>query len=194
MWVCTFGAKRFPPGAPVLRRYDQGLSSGDPNAVATPVRTTLRELDAQLPVSDVKSLDRITRDALSETRFAALLLGLFGVLALALAAIGVYGTLSLLVSERSPEIGIRMALGAQRAAILRMVVSEGLGLAAAGTGIGLAAAAAAASTMRSLVHGVSTHDLLTFASVPIVLIAVALAACLRPALRAAATDPTQVMR
>jgi putative ABC transport system permease protein len=169
-------------------------TDGDPMTLARPLRDVIKEMDPNLPVADIRSLEQITRDALSETRFAMLLLACFAGLALALAAIGVYGTLSVLVSERATEIGIRMALGATPRVIVRMVLGQGLALAAAGVCIGVAGAVALTRLLDTLVFGVSTLDPATFAAVPVLLAAVAGFACVWPARRAAAVDPIATLR
>jgi putative ABC transport system permease protein len=124
----------------------------------------------------------------------AVLLGVFATLALVLAAVGIYGTISLLVTERTHEIGIRMALGAGREAILRMVLSEAVLLAGAGLAIGLAGGAALTRSLGNLLYGVAPHDPMTFAGVPILLLLVALIASLHPARRAAGLDPIATLR
>jgi putative ABC transport system permease protein len=169
-------------------------TGGDPRAMAGTLRAAVRELDPNLPLSDVLPMETVVADALSEQRFTAFLLSVFATLALLLAGIGIYGTISLIVSERAQEIGIRMALGAERRGIARMILSRALVLAVSGIIIGVCAAAVLSRTLETLVYGVSTHDPLTFASVPAVLAAVALAAALAPALRAAALDPIETLR
>jgi predicted permease len=166
----------------------------DPLAFVQSVRAAVRELDPNLPISDVRTMERIAANALSAQRFITVLLGSFAGLALALAAIGIYGTLSLLVTERAREIGIRVALGAPRPAIIRMVLSEGLAVSAVGLTLGLIGAASLAGVLRNLLYGVTTLDPVTFASTPAVLGIVALASCLIPALRAAALDPLETLR
>ncbi len=169
-------------------------TDGEPRAMAGTVRAAVRELDQNLPLADVFSMEAVVADALSEQRFTAFLLSVFAGLALLLAGIGIYGTISLIVSERAQEIGIRMALGAERRSIARMILSRAVVLASGGIAIGVSAAALLSRTLDTLVYGVSTHDPLTFASVPAILVAVALAAALAPALRAAALDPIQMLR
>jgi hypothetical protein len=166
----------------------------EPLSIAPAFRATIRDLDPNLPVSEIRSLEQIVSDSLSESRFAAVLLGVFAGIALILAMVGVYGTISLLVTERVPEIGLRVALGATRWSILGMVLRQGLALAAIGIAIGLAGAAALTRLLTSVVYGVSTLDPLTFAAVPLVLALVAALACLVPARRAAAVDPIVTLR
>ena len=169
-------------------------TASDPRAMAGPVREIIRQIDPNLPVAEVRSLSQVTSDALSQPRFTALLLGIFAAVALVLAAVGIYGTISLLVAQRAHEIGIRMALGANRASILGMILSQGMGLAAAGVAAGLAAAALLTRVMERLIYGVGRLDPVTFGLVPLVLGAVALAACATPARRAAALDPVETLR
>ena len=166
----------------------------EPLSLAGALRATVRDLDPKLPVSDIRSLEQIASDSLSEPRFAAVLLSAFAGVALILAMIGVYGTISLLVTERVPEIGLRVALGATRTSILAMVLRQGLALAAIGIAIGLAGAAALTRLLTSIVYGVSTLDPLTFAAVPLVLAIVAALASFVPARRAADVDPIVTLK
>jgi predicted permease len=166
----------------------------EPLSIAPALRATIRDLDPSLPVSEIRSLEQIVSDSLSESRFAAVLLGVFAGIALILAMVGVYGTISLLVTERVPEIGLRVALGATRWSILGMVLRQGLALAAIGIAIGLAGAAALTRLLTSVVYGVSTLDPVTFAAVPLILALVAALASLVPARRAAAVDPVVTLR
>src|SRR5262249_48145621 len=138
--------------------------------------------------------ESVANDALAQPRFATQLLGLFAVLALTLAAIGIYGVISLLVTRREQEIGIRMALGAKPGAILGLVVRRGMVLSATGVSIGLLAAVMLTRAISSLLYGVTRFDFVTFASVPAILAAVALTACLIPASRAALMDPVKALR
>ncbi len=169
-------------------------TSGDPLALAGPVREAVRVLDRNLPVSDLRPLAAVAADALAQPRFTTWLLGVFAALALALAAVGIYGTVSLLMAERSAEVGIRMALGADPGSILRLVMGQGLSLAGAGVAIGLAGGVALTRGIASLVYGVGTLDPLTFVAVPALLCAVAALACLVPARRAASLDPVLTLR
>jgi putative ABC transport system permease protein len=169
-------------------------TAGDPLALAGAVRETVRSLNRNLPVSEVRSMDEVTANALSQPRFTTLLLGLFAALALALAAIGIYGTVSLLVAERTQEMGIRLALGAARGTILRLILGQGMMVALAGLVLGLAGAAFLTRLLASLVYGVGTLDPVTFVAVPALLAVVAFVACLAPAHRAASVDPVLTLR
>jgi putative ABC transport system permease protein len=169
-------------------------TSGDPIAVLGYLRQTLRSLDPNLPLADVRTLDRVAGDSLSQARFTTLLLGLFAALALTLATIGIYGVISLLVTRRRQEIGIRMALGARPASILNMVVRRGMALAGIGVAAGLLAALLLTRVLTNLLYGVTRFDLTTFALVPCVLAGIALIACLIPAGRAATLDPVVALR
>ena len=164
-------------------------TAGDPLALAGPVREVVRSLNPNLPVADIRTMDAVTAGALAGPRFATLLLTVFAVLALTLAAIGIYGTISLLVAERAHEIGIRMALGAEKDVILKWVLAHGLSMAGAGIAIGLTGAFFAARLLGSLIYGIGTLDPVTFAAAPALLALVALLACVTPARRAAAVDP-----
>jgi putative ABC transport system permease protein len=166
----------------------------DPTALASALRETVRALDRNLPVSDVQTMERITAAALAGPRFAAFLLGIFALLALTLAAVGTYATISLLVSERSHEIGIRMALGAEPRAIVSAVFREGLGLAGGGIALGIVGALLLSRLLETLLYGVTSLDPLTFAVVPAMLTTVALLASVMPARRAASLDPVTTLR
>ena len=166
----------------------------DPLTAVTPLRELVRSIDPNLPLADVRTMSDITARALAAPRFAAWLLGLFAVLALTLAAIGTYATISLLVAERAQEIGIRIALGAERSTILRWVLGEGLALAAAGITIGIIGALVLSRALETLLYGVEALDLVTFTMVPIVLAMVAVLASLTPARRAASMDPATALR
>ena len=161
----------------------------DPAAIPAEVRTKIQSVDAELPVFRAETLDDVLSSSLSVRRFSMEMVALFAATALLLAALGIYGTISFLVNEQSREIAIRLALGAQKGTILKMVLRQGLILAAAGAGIGLAGALIVSHLMAGLLYGVSPYDLSTFAGVTVVLTAVAIAASYVPALRAMRLDP-----
>jgi len=169
-------------------------TDGNPLAIAGQVREAIRSIDRNLPISDIKTMDEVAAAALSQPRFVTFLLALFAGTALTLAAIGIYGTISLLVSERTQEMGIRLALGADRPTILKLVLGQGMVLTAIGLVLGLAGAAALTRTLSGLVYGVGTLDPLTFVAVPALLGGVALLACVIPARRAASVDPITALR
>jgi predicted permease len=166
----------------------------DPLTAAGPLRGVVRGLDANLPLADVRTMDAIAADALAKPRFATWLLGLFALLALVLAAGGTYGTISLLVTARTREIGIRVALGAERRSVMGLILRSGLVMACAGIAIGTSAAFVLTRLLGTLLYGVSALDPATFVGVPVLLTLVALAACAAPARRAAALDPVVTIR
>ena len=169
-------------------------TAGDPLALAAPVRGIIRERDPALAVFAVEPLDRTLSRSVAERRFAMLLVGLFAALALALGAIGVHGVLSYDVARRMREIGIRMALGAERASVLRLIVGQALVLVAIGVLAGGAGAFVLTRTLSTLLFGVTPHDPATFAAAAGVLTIVALAAAAVPAWRAARVDPATALR
>ena len=164
-------------------------TSGDPLAWAPAVRQAVREVDPEQPIANLGSMEQIVAGMLEESRFRTLLLGLFAALALCLSAIGIYGVIAYSVAQRSREIGIRMALGAQAGDILRMILGQGMKLTLAGVGLGVAGALAVTRVLSSLLFGVSATDPLTFAVIAALLIVVALLACWIPARRATKVDP-----
>ncbi|MGH9218326.1 MAG: FtsX-like permease family protein, partial [Vicinamibacterales bacterium] len=169
-------------------------TNGNPLAIAGQVRDAVRAIDRNLPVSDIQTMDAVTASALAQPRFVTLLLALFAGTALTLAAVGIYGTISLLVSERTQEMGIRLALGADGQTILRLVLGQGLVLTAIGVTVGLGGAAILTRTLSGLVYGVGTLDPVTFITVPAMLCVIALLACFIPARRAASVDPITTLR
>ena len=164
------------------------------STVAGAVRRQVREIDKDLPVTDVAMLPDGIEASVAQPRFRTLLLGLFAAMALALAAVGIFGVISYSVSRRTNEIGIRVALGAQSSDVLRQVLGEGARLAVAGLALGLAGAIAATRFMGTLLFGVKPVDPLTFAAVAAVLAGVTLAACYIPARRAMRVDPIVALR
>jgi predicted permease len=159
-----------------------------------PIFQAVRSLDQALPVVKLQTMDDVFGASVSRPRFLTFLLGVFGGLALVLAAIGTYGVLSYLVSRRSQEIGIRMALGAGRHEVLAMILRQGFGLAGAGLVLGAAGAVAAGRLMQTLLFNVSPIDPATIVTVTIVMGLVALVACVVPALRATRVDPLTTLR
>lgn len=169
-------------------------TAGAPLDALPAVRDAVHELDSQLPLANPREMSEVVTDSSSQQRFLALLLGLFAGLALVLAAVGIYGVISYSVAQRTHELGIRIALGAGRLALLRMVLGEGLRLAVAGVIVGLAGAWGLSRFLASLLYGVKPDDPLTFAAVPLVLLSVALLACYIPARRATKLDPIRALR
>jgi predicted permease len=169
-------------------------TEGDPLALAGSVREVVRSLNPNLPVADVRTMETVTAEALAGPRFATLLLAVFALLALTLASIGIYGTVSLLVAERAHEIGIRMALGAGKDQILAWILGHGLSMAAGGIAVGLFAAVFVTRLLGTMIYGIGALDPLTFVAAPALLALVALVACLMPARRAAALDPVATLR
>jgi putative ABC transport system permease protein len=166
----------------------------DPSSLVGPIRQQIRSLDANLPVADVRTMDAVVDATMSTPRFTGVLLAAFAGIALILSAIGIYGVLSYVVSRRAREIGIRMAIGAQRWQVIRLVLKSGLGLALAGVAIGVAAAAFASQLMRGLLHEVQPADPGTIAAVAVLLMAVAVLASFVPAWRAARVNPVVVLK
>src|SRR4030095_9536241 len=167
---------------------------GDPAAMTAALRSEIQNLDRNLPVYDIKTLTEHISEALSQERLIATLLGIFGLLALLLAAVGIYGLMSYSVTQRTREIGVRMALGARSRDVLSLIVTRGLILTSIGIGIGLAAAIALTRLAGGLLFGISATDPMTFVVVPLILAGVALGACPCPARRATKVDPMVALR
>jgi ABC-type antimicrobial peptide transport system permease subunit len=176
------------------RAYFELRTAGDPNAIVKPVRKVVSSADNNLPLFDVRTQTEQIEMTLFEERLLSRLSSFFGLLAMALASIGLYGLLSFEVARRTREIGIRMALGAQRREIVRLVVRQGLLLVLVGASAGIGAAIGLTRFMASMLYNVHPGDPLTFASVAILLLLVALTACYIPAHRAASTNPMQALR
>ena len=169
-------------------------TAGDPIGLAGPVRAAVAELDPELPLARVATLDQLVGASIAGRRFNMLLLGVFSLLALVLAGIGIYGVIAYLVSRRTREFGLRLALGAQRGDVLRMVIGQGAAVTAAGTLVGIAGAAALTRVLEGLLYEISPTDTPTFAAVTAVLVTVALVACYIPARRATRIDPALSLR
>lgn len=171
-------------------------TAGAPLGVVDSIRRSLREMNGEQLVYQIETMDEIISSSLASRRFSMMLLGVFAVLAVLLASVGIYGVNAYLVGRRTHEIGVRMALGAQRADVLSLVIGQGASMALAGVGLGLAAALGLTRLMTgySLLYGVSASDPLTFAAVTIILMLVALAACYIPARRATRVEPVVALR
>jgi predicted permease len=184
---------------PLLQSYDPNMTllvrtTGEPQSVAPTVREQIRALDANLPIADVKTLQDQVDLSLFPSRVAAWTLGGFGVLALLLAAIGIYGVVSYSVAQRTREIGVRMALGAKENDVLRLVLGEGLFVILLGLSLGLLIALAATRVIAGFLYGIAPADPLTFVGVPLLLGSIALVACYVPARRATKVDPLVALR
>jgi predicted permease len=169
-------------------------SGADPASLTSAVREAVQSIDKDQPVFAISTMEELVRNSVATRRMTLVLLGLFSGLALVLGAIGIYGVISYSVAQRTHEIGIRMALGAPRSGVFRLVVGEGLKLAGVGIAIGIAAAFGLARLMSSLLFGISATDFETFAGVALLLALVAMLACYVPARRAMRVDPTVALR
>ncbi len=175
----------------LLVRSDANVA---PDAMLSLVRQRIRQLDPLLPLTDARTLDTLITGAVAPQRFNAWLVSAFAIAAVALAALGLYGLLASFVVARTREIGVRVALGAQRPDVLRLIVSQGVRLVIVGLLLGLAGAAAATRFLQTLLFGVRPLDPLTFASVSLLLLVVGILAALIPAWRAVTIDPVRALR
>jgi putative ABC transport system permease protein len=169
-------------------------TAGDPKLLFEPIRAAIRELDAEQPLRSIETLDDVMWESIARDRFFTLLFGLFGTLALGLSAIGVYGVLAYSVGQRTREIGVRMALGAQVTDVIRMILAEGMWLVVAGVVLGALASVTLTRALASQLHGVSARDPISFVVAPALLITVALIACYLPARRATRIEATVALR
>jgi predicted permease len=168
--------------------------AGDPASLASSVRAAVWSVDRDVPIDQLGPLDRVISTSLAQPRLLVLLLGLFGSLALVLGAVGIYGVISFAVAQRTPEIGVRIALGANRADILRLVVGEGLTMSAMGLALGIGLSLAVTRVLAKQLHDIRPTDPLTFAGTVVLLGVVALSASWIPARRASRLEPTQSLR
>jgi ABC-type antimicrobial peptide transport system permease subunit len=172
-------------------------TQGDPAAYISAVRQAVREVDSKLPVDDIKTQLQQANETMSMERLFTKLLSLFGVLAQLLAAVGLYGVMAYSVSQRTHEIGVRMALGATRGTVLQMILKQGMVLTVVGIIVGLGAAyflATYLESLTSMLFGVKPRDPMTFAVIAILLALIALIACFIPARRATKVDPLVALR
>ena len=169
-------------------------ASVEPMSLADAIRNAVHAVDPDQPITNIRTMEEVLGEESAQSRVSMILMGAFAALALFLAAIGLYGVLSYFVAQHTPEIGLRMALGAQAGDVLRLVLRQGLMLVFCGVALGLLGAFALTRLMKSLVFGVATADPLTFAIVPLVFCAVALVACWIPARRATNVDPIIALR
>jgi predicted permease len=169
-------------------------TTGDPASFLTAIRQAVHEVDGNLPLFDVKTQVEQASQSLAQEQLFTSLLSFFGLLALALASLGLYGVLAASVTQRMREIGVRMALGAQGGDVLKLVIGQGMTLTFVGVALGLVASIALTITMKSLLFGVSATDSATFATIALLLTAVALLACWIPARRATKVDPMAALR
>ena len=179
-----------PPFGPVVVIR----TTSDPKRLISIARAKVRELDRDVPISNVNTMEQLVAQSVAQRRFGMFLLGVFALLALLLAAIGIYGVVSYSVTQRTQEIGVRMALGANATDVLKMVLKNGMSLAAIGVVLGLAGAFGLTRLMSKLLFEVAPTDVTTFALVSVGLIAVALLACYLPARRAMKVDPLEALR
>ncbi|MDQ3908529.1 MAG: ABC transporter permease, partial [Acidobacteriota bacterium] len=191
------------PYAQVFRSYRQTprraltvvlRTEGAPLASVGALREQVLSLDRQQPLYNVRTAEQVMAESIARPRFNTLLIAIFAAVALALAAVGLYGVMSYTVTQRTHELGVRLALGAQPRDLLRLVVRQGMVLVGVGIGLGLIGALAATRLLRSLLFGVSDTDPMTFAGIALLLCLVALAACLVPARRATKVDPLIALR
>jgi putative ABC transport system permease protein len=169
-------------------------SGVDPAAMTSAIRGVVASIDKDQPIFDISTMNQVVSNSVSTRRITLVLLGLFSGLALVLASIGIYGVISYSVAQRTHEIGIRMALGAHREDVLRMVLGQGARIALTGIAIGIVAAIGLTRLMSTLLFSVNAFDPITFAGVAILLTIVALAACYIPARRAMRVDPMVALR
>jgi len=169
-------------------------TANNPLSLSAAVRAEMRRVDAALPIAKIRTLEQVVSRSLASDRFNLTVLGLFAVIGLALAAVGIYGVISYTAAQRTQEIGIRVALGASKRQVLKLILGQGMVLTAIGVGIGLAGALLLTRAMTNFLFGVRPTDPVTFVSVAMFLIVIALLACYVPARRATRIDPMTALR
>jgi putative ABC transport system permease protein len=169
-------------------------SSVEPSSLSGSIRQVVNEIDKSVPVSQVKTMDHIVSESITQPRFNLFLLVLFGTVAMLLSAAGIYGVTAYTVSQRTHELGIRLALGAQVGDVLKMILGQGMAVIGVGLSLGLVAAFGLMRLLRSLLFGVGENDPVTFVAITFVLLIVALIACYIPARRATKVDPLEALR
>ena len=169
-------------------------SSVEPSSLSGAIRQAVNEVDKSVPVSQVKTMDHVVSESITQPRFNLFLLGLFSTVAMLLSAAGIYGVTAYTVSQRTHELGIRLALGAQVGDVLKMILGQGMAVIGVGLVLGLGAAFGLMRLLRSLLFGVGENDPLTFVAITLVLLIVALIACYIPARRATKVDPLEALR
>jgi putative ABC transport system permease protein len=193
------GESRVQYYIPYEQRTQSGMflvvrTAGDPNSMAGSVRSAVLGVDGDLPVFRVRTLEEYIAQSMSQRRFAMYLFGTFAIIALVLAAVGLYGVMAYSVTQRTHEIGVRMALGAQRRDVVAMVVRQSMVLTSIGLVAGLAAAYGLTRLMTALLFGVNPRDVTTFLLIPVILAAIAVLASFLPARRATRVDPLVALR
>jgi predicted permease len=179
---------------PIVEAYFVIRTRKSPQAAIPQIQHAMFQVDPDLPLAQLKTMDEVVSDSVTDWRFRTILLGVFGGVALFIAVIGIYGVISYSVAQRTQEIGVRMALGAQRTDVLKMVVGQGFKLTLTGVGTGIVGALALTRFLSSLLYGVKPTDPFTFIAVSLILTGVALLACYLPARRATKVDPMVALR
>jgi ABC-type antimicrobial peptide transport system permease subunit len=183
-----------PAGTQLQMMYVVARGTGSAAALVPAIRAAVREVDPSVPVTAVRTMDEVLSGSLAESSFTLTLLSVAALVALLLGVVGLYGVISYVVSQRTHEIGVRVALGARPRAVRAMVVRQGVGVMLVGIALGLAAAVGVTRFIASLLFEVSARDLLTFVTTALLLCAVGLAATWLPARRAAAISPLEALR